>query len=169
MRDPARWHHSVNNTIRQFDKFMCSWLALPMRCLLALKGGGSWVAADYTCTAPTYLGPRYPRGMFGAVDAGEETAVRFFNDWVELVKAEIPAERLLVFEVKQGWGPLCRFLGVPEPQEPFPNMNDTAEQLQRLRAMKRISVLLWTAAVAGLGATAYYFKDSIKIPTLTFN
>ena len=169
MRDPARWHHSVNNTIRQFDKFMCSWLALPMRCLLALKGGGSWVAADYTCTAPTYLGPRYPRGMFGAVDAGEETAVRFFNDWVEQVKAEIPAERLLVFEVKQGWGPLCRFLGVPEPQEPFPNMNDTAEQLQRLRAMKRISVLLWTAAVAGLGATAYYFKDSIKIPTLTFN
>ena len=154
MRDPARWHHSVNNTIRQFDKFMCSWLALPMRCLLALKGGGSWVAADYTCTAPTYLGPRYPRGMFGAVDAGEETAVRFFNDWVEQVKAEIPAERLLVFEVKQGWGPLCRFLGVPEPQEPFPNMNDTAEQLQRLRAMKRISVLLWTAAVAGLGAAA---------------
>ena len=95
--------------------------------------------------------------------------VRFFNEWVEQVKAEIPAERLLVFEVKQGWGPLCRFLGVPEPQEPFPNMNDTAEQLQRLRAMKRISVLLWTAAVAGLGATAYYFKDSIKIPTLTFN
>ena len=169
MRDPARWHHSVNNTIRQFDKFMCSWLALPMRCLLALKGGGSWVAADYTCTAPTYLGPRYPRGMFGAVDAGEETAVRFFREWVDQVKAEIPAERLLVFEVKQGWGPLCRFLGVPEPQEPFPNMNDTAEQLQRLRAMKRISVLLWTAAVAGLGATAYYFKDSIKIPTLTFN
>ena len=111
VRDPARWHLSVNNTIRQFDKFMCSWLALPIKCLLALKGGGSWVAADYTCTAPTYLGPRYPRGMFGAVDAGEETAVRFFNDWVELVKAEIPAERLLVFEVKQGWAPLCHFLG----------------------------------------------------------
>ena len=101
MRDPARWHQSVNNTIRQFEKFMCSWLALPMRCLLALKGGGSWVAADYTCTAPTYLGPRYPRGMFGAVDAGEETAVRFYNEWVEQVRAEIPAERLLVFDVKQ--------------------------------------------------------------------
>ena len=95
--------------------------------------------------------------------------VRFFNDWVEQVKAEIPAERLLVFEVKQGWAPLCNFLGVPVPEDPFPNMNDTAEQLQRLRAMRRISVLLWTAAVAGLGAAAYYFKDSIKIPTLTFN
>ena len=71
----------------------------------------STAAALLTCWGPTYLGPRYPRGMFGAVDAGEETAVRFFNDWVELVKAEIPAERLLVFEVKQGWGPLCHFLG----------------------------------------------------------
>ena len=36
---------------------------------------------------------------------------RFFNDWVDQVKAEIPAERLLVFEVKQGWAPLCHFLG----------------------------------------------------------
>ena len=38
-------------------------------------------------------------------------SARFFNDWVDQVKAEIPAERLLVFEVKQGWGPLCQFLG----------------------------------------------------------
>ena len=38
-------------------------------------------------------------------------STRFFNDWVDQVKAEIPAERLLVFEVKQGWGPLCQFLG----------------------------------------------------------
>ena len=37
--------------------------------------------------------------------------VRFFTDWVDQVKAEIPADRLLVFEVKQGWGPLCQFLG----------------------------------------------------------
>ena len=38
-------------------------------------------------------------------------SARFFNDWVDQVKAEIPAERLLVFEVKQGWAPLCQFLG----------------------------------------------------------
>ena len=27
--------------------------------------------------------------------------VRFFTDWVDQVKAEIPADRLLAFEVKQ--------------------------------------------------------------------
>ena len=37
----------------------------------------STAAALLTCWGPTYLGPRYPRGMFGAVDAGEETAVRW--------------------------------------------------------------------------------------------
>jgi Sulfotransferase domain len=36
----------------------------------------------------------------------------------------IAIERLLVFNVKQGWQPLCDFLGVPVPDEPFPNTND---------------------------------------------
>lgn len=43
------------------------------------------------------------------------------------VKSAIPAERLLVFEVKEGWGPLCAFLGVEAPDEPFPRTNDRSE------------------------------------------
>lgn len=35
------------------------------------------------------------------------------------VKEAIPAERLLIYEVSQGWAPLCRFLGVPIPDEAF--------------------------------------------------
>jgi hypothetical protein len=38
--------------------------------------------------------------------------------------AAVPAERLLVHEVKQGWVPLCEFLGVPVPEEEFPHLND---------------------------------------------
>ena len=45
----------------------------------------------------------------------------------EAVQATIPAEQLLVFEVKQGWEPLCGFLGVEVPDEPFPRTNDRAE------------------------------------------
>jgi hypothetical protein len=40
------------------------------------------------------------------------------------VKRTIPKERLLVYEVKQGWEPLCKFLGVPVPAAPFPRLND---------------------------------------------
>lgn len=38
----------------------------------------------------------------------------------EKVRQTVPAERLLEFNVKEGWGPLCQFLGVPVPEEPFP-------------------------------------------------
>jgi Sulfotransferase domain len=37
----------------------------------------------------------------------------------------VPPERLLVYEVGDGWEPLCRFLGVPVPDEPFPHVNAT--------------------------------------------
>ena len=43
----------------------------------------------------------------------------------------IPADRLLIFEVKQGWGPLCELLGLPEPDESFPRTNDRAELWDR--------------------------------------
>jgi hypothetical protein len=36
----------------------------------------------------------------------------------------IPAEKLLEFNVKQGWGPLCSRLGLPVPNVPFPHQNE---------------------------------------------
>ena len=95
--------------------------------------------------------------------------MRFFNEWNAQVKAEISADRLLVFEVKEGWGPLCQFLGVPEPEEPFPNVNDTKEQLDRMKEAKVLSIILWSVAAAGLGTAAYYLKDSIPKPEIIFH
>ena len=43
------------------------------------------------------------------------------------VLAEFPPERLLVFDVAEGWGPLCRFLDVAEPKTPFPRLNSVGE------------------------------------------
>mmetsp|Transcript_44890 Transcript_44890/g.83775 ORF Transcript_44890/g.83775 Transcript_44890/m.83775 type:complete len:276 (+) Transcript_44890:55-882(+) len=43
-----------------------------------------------------------------------------FNSHVERVKALTPPSRLLIFNLSDGWGPLCEFLGKPIPQEPFP-------------------------------------------------
>jgi hypothetical protein len=44
------------------------------------------------------------------------------NDEVQKV---IPKERLLVYNVSEGWEPLCAFLRVPVPAEPFPKTNST--------------------------------------------
>jgi hypothetical protein len=43
------------------------------------------------------------------------------------VRETIPADRLLVYEVAQGWGPLCDFLGQPVPSEPMPKVNSREE------------------------------------------
>ena len=39
------------------------------------------------------------------------------------VQATVPKHRLLVYQVGQGWGPLCDFLGVATPDGPFPREN----------------------------------------------
>ena len=53
--------------------------------------------------------------------------MKAFSDHNEAVKASIPESQLLVFEVKEGWEPLCRFLDMPVPDEPFPRSNDREE------------------------------------------
>ncbi len=45
----------------------------------------------------------------------------------EAVIAALPPNRLLVFHVREGWAPLCEFLGTPVPDEPFPRRNDRKE------------------------------------------
>ena len=48
------------------------------------------------------------------------------------VEEVVPSERLLVWDVKEGWERLCEFLGVPVPQQPFPHVNDRTEFLNRV-------------------------------------
>ena len=50
-------------------------------------------------------------------------AEKVFNEHIEDVKAFVPAEKLLVFDVSEGWKPLCKFLGVPEPADQLPHTN----------------------------------------------
>ena len=52
--------------------------------------------------------------------------IRVYENHVADVKATIPPERLLVFDVRQGWAPLCEFLGTPIPDQPFPESNERA-------------------------------------------
>jgi hypothetical protein len=58
--------------------------------------------------------------------ADRARAIEYYRQHIEGVKAAVPAEKLLVFSVDQGWGPLCQFLDLPVPATPFPNVNDRA-------------------------------------------
>jgi hypothetical protein len=67
-------------------------------------------------------------------------AIEIFNRHTQEVRDTIDPARLLVFDVKEGWAPLCRFLEVPIPDQPFPRLNDTATtqaMIQRMRDSNR--------------------------------
>jgi hypothetical protein len=67
----------------------------------------------------------------------KQAALAAYRRRSEEVKAEIPPERLLVFDVAEGWGPLCRFLRVPVPAAPFPHSNSTDDFWKIDRARPR--------------------------------
>lgn len=60
----------------------------------------------------------------------------YFRRHTEEVKATIAPERLLIYEAGQGWDPLCKFLGVPVPETPYPSENDRATFIARQAAMR---------------------------------
>ncbi|MDH3710921.1 MAG: hypothetical protein OER04_13590 [Cyclobacteriaceae bacterium] len=55
--------------------------------------------------------------------ADKAFAEEIFNKHMEDVKTYVPPEKLLIYDVRDGWGPLCEFLGKPVPEEELPHLN----------------------------------------------
>ena len=60
-----------------------------------------------------------------------ERAQAFYERHNAEVRREAPADRLLEWRATEGWEPLCRALGVPVPDEPFPRVNTREEWAAR--------------------------------------
>jgi hypothetical protein len=71
------------------------------------------------------------------------------------VRSLVPKEQLLEMDLNDGWEPLCKFLGVPAPDVPFPQANDakTADEYATKVLLKVLQV--WLGILGGIGATAY--------------
>lgn len=67
----------------------------------------------------TFIG----EATFGGKFRERDVAIAAFEKRTADVRNAVPADRLLVFDVAQGWEPLCAFLEVPAPNEPFPHHN----------------------------------------------
>lgn len=94
-------------------------------------------------------------GTFGGRFEDREHAISVFERHNEEVKRRVPPERLLVYRVEEGWGPLCDFLGAEAPKDkPFPRLNDAGAFKSRVRAYKAASAALLLAAGALLAGLA---------------
>lgn len=145
VRDPERWYESVRNTIYELSVVIPrSRLSGVVFALIRLfRGTFRTDMADEIIWEGTFHGRFEDRPY----------AIGVFERHNEEVERKVPADKLLVYEVKQGWGPLCEFLGVEDPDKPFPRLNDTAEMRRRIRAIRALS-LAAPATLALLAALA---------------
>jgi hypothetical protein len=77
-------------------------------------------------------------GLFKNNFSDRESTKLVYYEHIERVKKTIPSDRLLIYHVNEGWGPLCEFLNVDVPEIPFPKVNDTAEMLRNFAIIKSL-------------------------------
>ncbi|MBK8502613.1 MAG: sulfotransferase family protein [Saprospiraceae bacterium] len=116
VRDQDAWYTSASKTI--FRK-----IPAPILLLLKFFGIFSKRAAMSVQSIKYAAEIVHQRFFLGRINDPNATK-KIYRDWNEEVKRTIPTDKLLVFEVKDGWKPLCEFLNVPVPNIPFPRSND---------------------------------------------
>jgi hypothetical protein len=131
VREARSWHHSCLRTIHALARALPPLLQLvPIaRQMRSMLFEVIW------------------DGTFDGRFDDADHAIGVFEAHNQLVRDTIPAERLLEFEVTQGWQPLCEFLGVPIPEQPFPRLNE-GNELEALAETIRKRARLAHAALA---------------------
>lgn len=120
-RDPQRWYESMRETILQSMEMM--GLA------------GPEVADDH----PMRFGHALIAHRTFGCDFSEKNVIAALVKHNTEVKRRIAADRLLEFDPAEGWEPLCRFLGVDIPGEPFPRTNARDEFWAHVEKAQQLS------------------------------
>ncbi len=142
VRDPERWYASTLETIYYSRQILPAWLrtiAPPARHFAEMIDNMVW------------------DGIFEGRFEDRPFAIARFEEWTAEVIAAVPPDRLLVFDVRDGWGPLCAFLDVPVPSHAFPRVNDRESMLRRIgvaRTAIRAAPVVGAGVVVGVLAMA---------------
>jgi hypothetical protein len=151
VRDPERWYESTRTTIYELSKISTG--SLLSRAGLALVA--FFVFGTLQIGQGRMAEEIIWQGTFDGKFEDKHHAIEVFNRHNEEVRRRVPQDRLLIYEVKEGWGPLCDFLGVEEPDKPFPRLNDAAEMRRRILGMRALSLAVpTTLALLGIAALA---------------
>jgi Sulfotransferase domain len=113
VRDPDKWYESCLNSIHE----------------AAERGSRGELGGDHPPPPEVMAvinGLIWDGTFHGRFQEDRGYAIDVFNRHNEAVKAGVPSDRLLVYDINEGWGPLCEFLGEEVPDTPLPHLNDTA-------------------------------------------
>lgn len=144
VRDPDKWYESTFETL---------W---GVRCAQA----GTWMIkiVPFVIQLNKFLDSLLwfgPNSLFKGSFTDKQAAIKIYLDWHEEVKKTVPKDRLLVWDVKEGYGPLCKFLQLPVPAEPFPHINEKARFENLIKIFGRVDKIgkFVVAPALLLGAT----------------
>ncbi|MBP9192146.1 MAG: sulfotransferase family protein [Ignavibacteria bacterium] len=126
VRDPEDWYKSATATIFPAGNPF-SWKILKLAVHLPFS-------VQAIKRIPVLMYSRKLSHLeFGNDLKDKEKVISEFNFHTEDVIRTIPKEKLLVFDVRSGWLPLCGFLGVPVPDVPFPVSNSREEFFEKVK------------------------------------
>ena len=133
VRDPEKWYESAQSTIFQ----VVSRKASPFSRLLFR------LLFPHMPQTVEMMKTLIWEGTFDGKFADKDYAIEVFKQHIEEVKKYVPPEQLLVYNVKEGWEPLCAFLGVEVPgDKPFPHLNDRFSFAARRRWQSLLPVII---------------------------
>ncbi|KAG2236333.1 P-loop containing nucleoside triphosphate hydrolase protein [Thamnidium elegans] len=160
-RDEADWDKIYENYSAAVDWPTCTFYKDLMakypnaKVLLTTRTPESWYKSVInTIASPTLVEKTTPKlrkmidtvcidGLFNDPVrlADEEKVKALFVDHINEVKAYVPADRLLVLELGEGWERLCKFLGKEVPNTPYPSSNSTEEFNKIIREENGVALL----------------------------
>jgi hypothetical protein len=141
VREPEAWERSMRETV---------WAVRNGESLIRLLSSAQghvnpqWAGFLKTIDGLLWQG----KGTFAAGHAESGQLIERMQRHNEEVKVNVPSDRLLVWSVKEGWGPLCEFLELPIPTGEFPHINDRTEFLNRIIDGSLASLNEWRAREA---------------------
>lgn len=143
--DPSLWDRAFDGYNSTVDWPSCThWRALmahnpDAKIILSRRDAGKWfTSVNETILNPDVnakvaqspMGPMLDANIWQLFDRrmdDREHMMACFEKHCAEVIAGVPEDRLLVFEARDGWGPLCDFLSVAVPDEPYPHVNSMEE------------------------------------------
>ncbi|EJU05228.1 TPR repeat-containing protein-like protein [Dacryopinax primogenitus] len=141
VRDSAEaWWASFQSTIARFDSPLSGLLVFSIPQFFIAWRLGREVRA-------------FRRRTYGSHDA------QGYEKHNARMIALVAKERMLVYNVKEGWAPLCEFLGVPVPEGPFPRTNETKDMIRIMWTIRAVGAAAWTLE---LGLIALLIRQSIR-------
>eukprot|EP01084_Bolivina_argentea_P025073 46655_1 len=88
----------------------------------------------------------------------EEKYKKIYDEWIEHVKQNVPKDKLLIFNVKEGWPSLCKFLNIDIiPNEPFPRSNESKQLIAIIKNVKIVLNVIYCVVVVVIAIILYFW------------